>query len=167
MLQASLIALLILIRVIPWLGAHVGIILAGIAFWVATEMIAPDRKEVSAQAAVARTFNGNVRVSNEQVNFADRLITAIVHNNSNARIYDVWLRCTFQVPQTQYKPADPSSKKETISTDYHYSYVAPGTAEQVSLALEPHGLLTRALPSSFTCEPHYQHETADLFREQG
>ncbi|QRM31087.1 hypothetical protein [Microvirga sp. VF16] len=165
--QASLIALLILVLVIPWRGAHAGIILAGVAFWIATEMVAPDRKEVSAQASITRTFNANVHVSNEQVNFDERLITAIVHNGSNARVYDVWLRCTFQVPQTQYKATDPSGKKEMISTDYHYSYIAPGVAEQVSLVLEPHGLLTRAHPSSFSCEPRYQYEAVDLFQAGG
>ena len=167
MFQASFIALLIFVLVIPWLGAHTGIIVAGAAFWIATAMVAPDRREVSAQASMTRTFNANVSVSNEQVNFDDRLITAIIHNGSNARVYDVWLRCTFQVPQTQYKRTDLSSKKEMISTDYHYSYIAPGVAEQVSLVLEPHGLLTRAHPSSFSCKPRYQYEAVDLFQSRG
>ncbi|MFC4173601.1 hypothetical protein ACFOYU_16310 [Microvirga sp. GCM10011540] len=167
MLQAGLLALLILIRVIPWLGAHVGIMLAGIGFWLATEIIAPDRKEVGAQAAVTRTFNAKVRVSNERVSVDGWFITVTVRNDSNARIYDFWLRCSFQVPQTRFKPTDPEASRENVSTDFHYGYIAPGAAEQISLALEPNGLLPRAIPSSFSCEPRYQHEATDLFLDQG
>jgi hypothetical protein len=167
MLQATLLALLILVLIIPWLGTHAGIIAAGLVFWIGTQMIAPDRKEMAAQATLARTFNGNVRVSGERLNLDDRHITAVVHNHSNARIYDVWLRCSFQVPQTLYKHTDPDTSKETVSSDYHYGYIAPGAAEEVSLKLEPHGFLARALLSSFTCEANYQHEVADLFKAQG
>jgi len=167
MLQAGLLALLILIRVIPWLGTHAGIIVAGIVLWIGTEMAAPDREEVAAQAAVTHTFNAKVRVSNERVSFDNSHITATVRNDSNARIYDLWLRCSFQVPQTRYKPTDPETSRENVSTDFHYGYVAPGAAEQVSLALEPNGLLPRAIPSSVICEPHYQHEAADLFAKKG
>jgi hypothetical protein len=167
MLQAGLIALLMLIRLLPWIGAHASIILAGIIFWIGAEMAAPDRKEVAVQAALAQTFNAKIHVSNERVNSDDWFITATVRNDSNARIYDLWLRCSFQVPQTRYKPTDPETSRENVSTYFHYGYIAPGAAQRVSLALEPNGLLPRAIPSSFSCEPRYQHEATDLFLEQG
>jgi hypothetical protein len=167
MLQAGLLTLLILIRVIPWLGAHAGIILAGITFWIGAEMVAPDREKVAAQAAVARTFNAKIRASNERVNSDDWFITATVRNDGNARIYDLWLRCSFQVPQARYKPTDPETSRENVSTDFHYGYIAPGAAEQVSLALEPNGLLPRGISSSFSCEPRFQHEATDLFLAKG
>jgi hypothetical protein len=167
MLQTGLLALLILIRVIPWIGAHASIILAGIAFWIGAEMIAPDREEVAAEAVVARTFNAKIQVSDERVNSDDWLITATVRNDSNARIYDLWLRCSFQVPQTRYKPTDPETSRENVSTDFHYGYITPGAAEQVTLALEPNGLFPRAIPSSFSCDPRYQHEATDLFTRKG
>jgi hypothetical protein len=167
MFLAILLLIVILVFVIPWLVAHAGIILTGMGLWLGAEITAPDRQEVAAQAALARTFDGQVRVSGERLDLDDRFIIATVHNDSNARIYDVWLRCSFQVPETRYKLSDPGVRQETISSDYHYGYIVPGSAERVSLKLEQHGLLGRTLPSSLACEPRYEHEVADLFKRQG
>ena len=161
------IVLLIHVLAVPWLIAHAWIIVAGIAALIGTEMIAPDRKEVAAQAAVERTFNSKVSVTGERLDLDDHSVSALVHNESNARIYDVWLRCTFRVPKTQYKPTDPDSSKESISSDYHYSYIHPGTMQEVRLRLKPHGLLSRAVVGSFSCEARYEYEASDLFKAVG
>jgi hypothetical protein len=168
MVQASLIAVLVLVLAIPWLGAHFGIIVAGLVFWIGTEMVSPDRKEVAAQAALARTFNAKVTVADEKLNFDDRTISATIRNESGARIYDIWFQCAFHVPETQYNSTDPATRTEKVSSDYDYGYVAPGASKQLSsLKLEQHGLLSRAIPSSIVCEPRYQHETSDLFESMG
>jgi hypothetical protein len=40
-----------------------------------------------------------------------------------------------------------------------------GSSQQISVPLEPDGLLAVADPSSFRCEPRYEVEKSDLFRE--
>ncbi|WP_046867665.1 hypothetical protein [Microvirga massiliensis] len=92
---AVAVIVLILFVVIPWLWAHAIWIVAGIAILIATEELAPDRKQVAAQVQVAASFNDNVQVSGERAFLGDgqKYVSAIVHNGSNARIYDVWLRC--------------------------------------------------------------------------
>jgi hypothetical protein len=94
-------------------------------------------------------------------------ISATVSNTSKARIFDLWLACSFRpLPPTGPSKAEPQWDIAHVRTNYHLGYIGPGTTVSVRVVPEPDGYLKEADPSSLNCEPRFEIEKSDLLKEQ-
>src|SRR5687767_13108517 len=88
-------------------------------------------------------------------------ILATIHNGGMARIYDVWLTCSFRPLPSDPSKAEPLWDIARVRTNYHLGYIAPGEIVGVRLIPEADGYLREADPNSFACSVNFEIEKSD------
>lgn len=143
-------------------------IIIGIALLAILGWCSPRSPVIDAKRTVLKSFDrSRVIVSNVGGLASDNSLRAYVEavsanvtNNANARIFDLWLRCSFSERSSTAK------SRFRVNSDYHYGYLNPIATITVHLRLNDDAALSNADPGSFVCEPEYEIETSDLFRGQ-
>jgi hypothetical protein len=148
------------------------IALAVMLMWVLVRCTPENPEEVSKRATLNSFDPNSVLVSNARgitssYSTAIGEIAATIQNTGRARIYDLWLTCSFKpLPTSSPSKAEPQWDIARVRTHYHLGYVAPGAVVSVRVIPEPDGYLREADPNSFNCEPRFEVEGADLLKEQ-
>jgi hypothetical protein len=153
------------------LGNLVWIALAVMLTWVLVRC-SPESPQDVAKRTRLNSFNrAAVTVLNSQGVTASysahiNAISATVHNNGAARIYDLRFYCSFKpLPATNPAKSEPVWDSDRVRTSYYYGYVVPGQTISARLIPEPNGYLSEADPNSFDCVPLFEVERSDLLKD--
>jgi hypothetical protein len=151
-----------LIRNLVWLAV------AAMLIWVLAKC-SPENPKAASKQAILSSFDPNsVLVLNARgitTSYSTAIgeISATIQNTGRARIYDLWLNCSFRpLPPSSPSKAEPQWDIARVRTNYHLGYIAPGAQVNVRVIPEPDGYLREADPNNFTCSANFEIEKGDV-----
>ena len=154
------------------LGNLVWFALAVMLTWVLSKFSPENPKEVAKRATLNSFDPTSVLVSNARgitTSYSTSVgeVSATIQNTGRARIYDLWLTCSFRsLPTSSPSKAEPLWDIARVRTNYYLGYIAPGAPVFVRVVPEPDGYLREADPNSFACSAKFEIEKSDLLKEQ-
>jgi hypothetical protein len=139
--------------------------------WVLVRFSPENPREVSMRATLNSFDPNSVLVLNARgitTSYSTAIgeISATIHDTSRARIYDLWLICSFRpLPPSSTSRAEPLWDIARVRTNYYLGYIIPGAPVSVRVIPEPDGYLREADPNSFACSAKFEIEKSDLLKD--